>query len=201
MPYIVDPIIFTIVPDGRLRGGPMLDVLLNENSAGGAQPQANWDEALWEWELKFTAETGDFGTAHGFWLGRRGMQYGWFFEDPLCHTSTQRSGTGKVLLADDSKYYLYVEYPDLIRPYRRRIRRVKSDSWTLGGGAASGTVNEATGEVTGESIAAGTATFEFYCPVAFMSRKFEAEFDAATGEWSGVVVRELLDYTVNEIED
>lgn len=195
MTTIVHPVILNIDPNLDMNGGPMFSSEITQPLSGETGTAANWDEALWEWTIRFVRESKDFSKALGFYLARKGPAFGWEFYDPFDNRDDDNEGIGMVKTFADSKRYLCKKYPDVddYNPYYRKIKLASNISYT----GVSGTplYDEETGEITGAD-SDGLATFDFLNPVVFMTDMMKIARDAATGEWADVTVRELRKFEV-----
>ena len=189
MRITLHPTTLPITPQLRIIGGPRFNNTYMEDASRDPQSQTYWDEAKWEWQLRFVKGSREFGVAKGFWLARKGGAFAWWFFDPLDQFATDGGGRGLIKTAPDGKRYVFKEYPDAFAPYLRLIRcPVAGSVKTLAGANVS--TDPHTGEVLSAHPDGTLITFQFRCPVIFSGDFQEVEHAPANapGEWQAKIM-------------
>lgn len=168
-----------LLPGGwtRLSGGPKFDI--TRTGRDGAWDINQYDpNAVWELNISYAREdyegaTGEkFDQIYNFFL-ITGAAFEFNVDDLFDNTAVARGGQGHVEEILPGRFALVKHYRFGPLIYRHPIARPKSDV-VLGGGAANGTLDPATGFVSGIN-SPGTWTGGFYRPMIFLSSKFAYE--------------------------
>ena len=196
MRITLHPTTLPIQPQMRITGGPRFSNTYMEDAARDPQSQIIWDEAKWEWQLRFIKGSRSFGQARGFHLARKGGAFAWWFFDPLDQFASDGDGRGIVQTLADGKRCIFKEYPDDFAPYRRLIRcavpgTVKTKSGTIV------PFDLYSGEVLTPLANGAELDFQFRCPVIFATDFQEIEHAPgnAPGEWQ-VKIMEVGNFKV-----